>query len=149
MGRLWQGVLAGAAGATALNFVNYLDMAVRSRPPSQTPERSAERVAGLLHLRLGDGQAASNRRAGLGPLLGYLATFGAAAGYAAMTRSRPRWPVATAALTALGMGAAGGSMTLLKVTDPRRWNATDWATDIVGHLAFGAVAAATYRALRA
>lgn len=149
MGRLWHGLLAGAAGATALNVISYLDMAVRGRRPSQTPQQSAERVASLLHVELGDEQPASNRRAGLGPLLGYLTSFGSAAVYAAVTPSRPRWPVATGALTVIGMVGASGPMTLLKVTSPRQWSATDWATDIVGHLAYGAVAAATYQALRA
>jgi hypothetical protein len=40
--RLWAGLLsgaaAGAAGTTALNVITYLDIALRGRPTSTTPE---------------------------------------------------------------------------------------------------------------
>jgi hypothetical protein len=36
------GAAAGAAGTTALNTVTYLDMAVRGRPTSSTPEDIVE-----------------------------------------------------------------------------------------------------------
>jgi len=39
------GVLAGAAGTTALNALTYLDMAVRGRPSSGTPEQAVEQAA--------------------------------------------------------------------------------------------------------
>lgn len=39
VGGLGWGMLAGAAGATALNFVTYVDQAVRARPASNTPSR--------------------------------------------------------------------------------------------------------------
>jgi hypothetical protein len=31
-------------------------------------------------------------------------------------------------------------MTVLGVTDPRSWSVTDWVSDLVPHLAYGAVA---------
>ncbi len=40
------GAAAGAAGTTALNAVAYLDMAVRGRPASSTPEDTVERLSG-------------------------------------------------------------------------------------------------------
>lgn len=36
--RFLHGLAAGAAGTTALNAVTYLDMALRGRPASTTPE---------------------------------------------------------------------------------------------------------------
>ena len=42
-----------------------------------------------------------------------------------------------------GAGAlldGNGPMTLLGVTDPRSWSASDWASDLAPHLAYGAVA---------
>ncbi|HEX6967417.1 MAG TPA: hypothetical protein VF174_01110 [Micromonosporaceae bacterium] len=147
MHRIWQGLLAGAAGSTALNIVTYLDMVYRARPPSQTPEQSAGRLADRLHLNLGSEQAAANRRSGLGPLLGYAAGLGAAALYAAIAPRHLGRPLATGSLAVLAMLASDAPMTLLGVTDPRRWSAADWATDIVPHIAYGAVTAATLRAL--
>jgi len=38
-------------------------------------------------------------------------------------------------------------MTALGLTDPREWSASDWASDVVPHLAYGAVAALVYEAL--
>ena len=32
-------------------------------------------------------------------------------------------------------------MTALGITDPRQWSATDWASDVVPHVAYGDVAA--------
>jgi len=38
-------------------------------------------------------------------------------------------------------------MAALGVTDPRRWDAADWLSDLVPHLAYGFAAAFVYRAL--
>ncbi|ROO52004.1 hypothetical protein EDC02_6929 [Micromonospora sp. Llam0] len=148
MRRLLSAALAGAAGSSALNIVTYLDMTLRARPASQTPEQTADRLTSTLHVDLGDEQTAANRHAGIGPLLGYAAGIGAAALYALADPARPRWATATAALTATAMIAAATPMTLLKVTDPRTWSTADWVTDLIPHLAYGAVTATTYRALR-
>jgi len=34
-------------------------------------------------------------------------------------------------------------MTLLGITDPRTWSRADWLSDLVPHLAYGAVVATT------
>lgn len=39
-------------------------------------------------------------------------------------------------------------MTVLGVTDPRRWTAAGWAADLVSHPAYGTVAAAAAHVLR-
>ena len=44
------GAAAGAAGTTALNVITYLDIAVRGRSTSTTPERTVEAMARLFGL---------------------------------------------------------------------------------------------------
>jgi hypothetical protein len=140
-----RGLVAGAAATTALNAVTYLDMAVRGRPPSSTPEQSVQKLADAAHVGLGPAEKARNRKAGLGPLLGYATGAGVAVAYAYLVRGRRLpWPVNAVALTALAMVAANAPMTVTGVTDPRRWSAADWAADVVPHLAYGAAAAAVY-----
>jgi len=56
------GAAAGAAGTTALNAVTYLDMAVRGRPSSSTPEDTVEKLSAVVHVRVpGDGDVRQNR----------------------------------------------------------------------------------------
>lgn len=64
---LADGAIAGAVGSVALNMVSYLDMVVRARPASSTPEKTAGRLAGVAHVDLGPEDRAANRRSGLGP----------------------------------------------------------------------------------
>ncbi|GAB3935634.1 hypothetical protein GCM10027614_10680 [Micromonospora vulcania] len=61
------GAIAGAVGSTALNVVSYLDMALRARPASGTPEETVDKLAGIAHVDLGSGGRAANRRSALGP----------------------------------------------------------------------------------
>ncbi|MEV6693792.1 hypothetical protein AB0M35_20200 [Micromonospora sp. NPDC051196] len=146
---LADGLIAGAVGSTALNVATYLDMVVRARPASQSPQESAGRVADVTHLDLGSADRAANRRSGLGALMGYGLGVAAAVGFAALTRGR-RQPVLRAAAL-LGGGAmtlSDGSLTLLGVTDPRTWRRTDWLADLLPHIAYGLTAAATWNRLR-
>jgi drug/metabolite transporter (DMT)-like permease len=141
------GVLAGAAGTTALNAVTYLDMAVRGRPASSTPQQTIERAATLVGAPLPhDEQKKETLESGLGALLGLLAgiSAGAALGAARGLTGQPRSTVATiGAAWVLAMVAGNGPMTLLGVTDPRRWTPTDWAADVVPHLAYAIAAGVT------
>ncbi|WP_141579573.1 hypothetical protein [Actinomadura sp. WMMA1423] len=148
MDRITRGLVAGAAGTTALNMVTYLDMALRGRPASSTPEQSVERLADVAGVDLGEGEKAENRKAGLGPMLGFGTGLGAGLLYGLLSGRRrlPR-PVGTAVLTGLAMAGSSAPMTALGLTDPRQWSATDWASDVVPHLAYGAVAAHVYAAL--
>jgi hypothetical protein len=143
MRTLLRGLVAGAAGTMALDSVTYLDMAVRGRPASTTPEQSVQRMAETLHVSLGKGQKAKNRKAGIGPLLGYATGVGVATAYALILRGRrlPA-PVNAFALAALAMVAANAPMTASGLTDPRTWSAADWAADAVPHLGYGVAAAA-------
>lgn len=146
LGWALRGAAAGAAGSTALNAVTYADMAVRGRPTSSTPEQTVEELAETAHVPIpGDGDTRRNRVQGLGPLTGLLAGVGVgvAVGLVRASGYRSR-PIAGTVLTTAGvLLAANGPMTALGITDPRTWSATDWLSDLVPHLAYGAVVQAT------
>jgi hypothetical protein len=144
------GAAAGAAGTTALNAVTYLDMAVRGRPASHTPENTVNKLASVAHASIpGDGDARDNRVAGLGPLTGLAAGVGVGAllGLAGSAGWRPGMVVSTVGTTVGALVASNGPMTLLGVTDPRTWSVIDWVSDLVPHVAYGAVTAAVLREL--
>lgn len=146
--RLLAGAAAGAAGTTALNAVTYLDMAVRGRPTSSTPEDTVEKLSQKVRVTIpGDDRTRGNRLSGLGALTGIAAGagVGAALELARSAGWRPRPAVLALAAAAAAMVAGSGPMTVLGVTDPRTWSATDWASDVVPHLAYGAVTAFVLR----
>jgi hypothetical protein len=148
MNNVVKGLVAGAAGATALNAMTYLDMALRARPASSAGEESVQRMAELAHVDVGSGETAENRKAGLGPLFGYATSIAVAVTFSAARGTRLPIAASAAVLTGLAMAASSGPMTALKVTDPRQWNATDWVTDLVPHAVFGWVTAVTLDRLR-
>jgi hypothetical protein len=144
------GAAAGAAGTTALNATTYLDMAVRGRPTSSTPEQTVEAAAAKAHVAIpGEGETRDNRVAGLGPLQGIAAGVltGALAGVARSLGLRLPLAVSAALTGAAAMAAADGSMAALGVSDPRTWDATSWASDAVPHAAYGAVTSAVLHRL--
>jgi hypothetical protein len=146
LGWALRGAVAGAAGTTALNAVTYLDMAIRGRGTSSTPEDTVEKLAEKVHVAIpGQGETRANRLQGLGPLTGIAAGIGvgALAGLARASGVRLR-RLADTALTTLGvLIAANGPMTVLGITDPRTWSAADWLSDVVPHVAYSAVVTAT------
>jgi hypothetical protein len=145
-GWLLRGAAAGAAGTTALNAVTYLDMAVRGRGTSSTPQDTVENLAERAHLRIpGGDEARSNRLQGLGSLMGLLTGVGVgtAAGLARATGYHPGRVAGTAVTTLGALVTANGPMTALGITDPRGWSATDWLSDVLPHVAFGLVVATT------
>ncbi|MEH1097272.1 hypothetical protein [Micromonospora sp. CPCC 205739] len=143
------GAIAGAVGCSALNAAGYLDMAVRARPASSTPEETVRQLAKLAHVDLGPEDRAVNRRSGLGPVLGYVIGIGAGAAFGALAGSR-RAPsgLVTVLLGGAVMAASAGSLAALRISDPRTWTRGDWIADIVPHLAYGMAAAATFSRLR-
>jgi hypothetical protein len=139
------GAAAGAAGTTALNAVTYLDMAVRGRPTSSTPEDTVEALASVAHLPVpGDDDTRGNRVAGVGPLTGLLAGVGTGSLLGAVRTGgfRPGLAVGTLVATVGALVGSNGPMTALGVTDPRTWPASSWVTDLVPHVAYGLVTAA-------
>jgi hypothetical protein len=146
---LTRGLVAGAAGTTALNAATYLDMVLRGRPSSSTPEQSVERVAQRLGVTVpGDEDRRRARVSGLAPLLG--TAVGVGAGLALGGLRGAGWPRARASTLAvawvLAMTAGNGPMTALGVTDPRTWSASDWLADIAPHAAYALAATATLEA---
>src|SRR5688572_7821088 len=104
VGWMLRGASAGAAGTTALNAVTYLDMAVRGRGASSTPEDTVEKLAATAHVPIpGQGETRQNRLRGLGPLMGLFAGIGVGvgAGLARSSGHRSATPVGFA-LTTLG-----------------------------------------------
>jgi hypothetical protein len=144
------GAAAGAAGSTALNAVTYLDMAVRGRPASGTPGQTVQRLSEVTHLPVpGEGESRENRVAGLGPLAGLITGVGSGVLLALARAAGWRPGLVTEAGVAAGLALLGsnGPMTALGVTDPRTWPASSWVSDVVPHLAYGAVAAGVLRGL--
>lgn len=142
LGWMLRGAVAGAAGTTALNTVTYLDMAVRGRPASSTPERTVEKLAASASLTIpGDGETRESRLTALGALTGLVAGIGVG-GLAGLARaSGVRTGTLLTTLTVLI--STNGPMTVLGVTDPRTWSAADWISDVVPHLAYAAVVRST------
>ena len=138
------GAAAGAAGTTALNATTYLDMVLRARAASSTPEDTMQRLSGLAHIPIpGNDEDRQNRLSGLGALSGLFAGV-AAGGFLGVVRAagwRPRPAVSVLAATTVALLAGNVPMTLFGVTDPRTWSAGDWAADVVPHAAYGMVTA--------
>ncbi|MFN2519051.1 MAG: hypothetical protein ABR604_08430 [Jatrophihabitantaceae bacterium] len=143
-----RGAIAGAAGTTALNAVTYIDMAVRARPPSDTPQQAVAAIAERAgHPVPGHGAEQENRLGGLGPLAG-IATgvgIGAAAGLLGPLIRRLPTLVGASLLGAAAMAGSDLPLAKLGLTNPSRWSALDWTSDVVPHFAYGLV---TYKALR-
>jgi hypothetical protein len=151
---LIRGALAGAAGTTALNAATYLDMALRGRPGSSTPEDTVGKVEDLTGTALsGDGrdsEAAGNRRSGLGALLGIVTGVATGAVYGALRPRLGRVPLPLLGVAA-GVGANVAStapMAALGISDPRSWSASSWVSDLVPHLAYGVVTALALEQMR-
>lgn len=146
-----RGMLAGAAGTTALNATTYLDMALRGRPGSSTPEATVQRIADIAGTSVPgeDDSARQARTSGLGALMGLGAGIGTGAVLGAMRAlGRPRSRGGTFVVAwVLAMLAGNAPMTGLGVTDPRQWAPADWLADLVPHAAYALVTAAALQRL--
>jgi len=147
---LAKGAAAGAAGTTALNAVTYLDMAVRGRGTSSTPQQVVEKMADELGVDVpGEGDARQHRIEGLGSLSGIATGVGVGAILGALRRLglRPGPVAGSLVAAAVAMVGANAPMTRMGITDPHRWSAVDWLADAVPHLAYGVVTHATLTGL--
>ncbi len=145
---LWKGALAGAAGTTALNAATYLDMAMRARPASGTPQQAVAQLGERTGRPVtGTGEERDNRLAGLGPLLGIATGIGVGTAAGVLGPVLRRLPTTVGALVLAGAAMAASDLPLrrLGVTGPARWSAADWASDAIPHLAYGIVANAALR----
>ena len=144
------GAAAGAAGTTALNATTYLDMIVRGRPSSSTPEATVEALSDTTHVPVpGEGDTRDNRVSGLGPMTGLLAGVGTGALLGALRAGGMARGVraSTVVATLVALVGTNGPMTVLGVTDPRTWPLSSWVSDLVPHVAYGAVTAAVLEGL--
>jgi hypothetical protein len=142
------GAAAGAAGTAALNAATYLDMTIRGRSASDTPQRTVDKLAGSAVP--GEGQTRDNRLTGLGSLSGIVTGVGIGAAFGVLRRLGLR-PPALIGGTLVGlaaMAATDSSMASMGISDPRTWSAADWLADLLPHLAYGLVTYGTLRALQ-
>jgi len=139
-----RGAAAGAAGTTVLNAVTYLDMVLRGRGTSSTPEDTVEKLSNKIHVPVpGEGDERDNRVSGLGALTGIVSGVGIG-GLLGVVRAAGWRPGILAGSTAATLGAllgTNGPMTALGITDPRTWPPSSWVSDVVPHLAYGVVTA--------
>jgi hypothetical protein len=151
MKSIGRGLAAGAAGTTALNAATYVDMVLRGRPASKTPEQSVEQLSERTGVTgPGEQDTRQNRVSGLGALMGMLTGAAVGAGYGAAHELgwRPSLPLGSAVATGAAMVGSSAPMTLLGITDPRKWSVSSWLTDLLPHLAYGVTTAATFAAMR-
>jgi hypothetical protein len=147
-----RGALAGAAGTTALNAITYLDLVLRARPTSSTPEQLVDKISAVTNLDIpGAGEERQNRVAGLAPLLG----IGVGAGVGSVAGAihhlllgqgrRLPFLVGAALVGASAMAASDVPLMLSGVSDPKSWTSKDWLADALPHLAYGVVTEAAIR----
>jgi hypothetical protein len=148
MRAILRGVAAGAAGTTALHAVTYLDMALRGRPASRTPEQSVERLTDLAGVTV-PAEGRENRVSGAGALLGILSGLVVGAGYGVARAAgwRPSTTAAGVLATAGAIAVSAAPMAAIGVSNPRDWSLSDWVADVVPHVAYGWVTTATYAAM--
>ncbi|HEY0001443.1 MAG TPA: hypothetical protein VGB74_13375 [Actinoplanes sp.] len=147
---LLAGAAAGAAGTAALNAATYLDMAIRGRGTSSTPEQTVEAIEDRLPVTVpGDGEIRDHRISGLGSLSGVVTGVGIGAAFGVLRRVgvRPPVPLGGLLVGSAAMAATDVSMAALGVSDPRTWSAADWLSDLLPHLVYGAVTYAVLHAL--
>jgi hypothetical protein len=145
------GAAAGAAGTAALNAATYLDMTVRGRSASDTPEQTVEKIADSAGVPVpGEGETRDNRLTGLGSLSGIVTGVGVGAAFGVLRRLglRPPTLVGGALVGLAAMAATDTSMASMGVSDPRTWSASDWLADLLPHLAYGLVTYGTLQALQ-
>ncbi|HET9500483.1 MAG TPA: hypothetical protein VFO98_09495 [Marmoricola sp.] len=145
--RVLRGAAAGAAATTALHAATYLDMAIRGRPASSTPEKTVEAMADSQGVQIpGQGSERENRLAGLGPLSGIVTGVGVGVAYGVMDvlHLRPRGLAGVLFAGGGAMAFSNVTMTKYGVTDPSTWNAEAWVSDLLPHLAYGTVLTSTY-----
>lgn len=138
---LARGLVAGAAGTTALNLVGYLDMALRGRPASDVPERVVDAFAAETGRSVpGGGKVRKSRRSALGALAGIGNGLGVGVLASGVRSYGVRFPAPVGAVVAgaAAMAATDVPIALLGISDPRTWTAIDWLADAAPHLAYGA-----------
>jgi len=137
-----RGLLAGAAGATALNMWTYGRQAISGSASGATPDQAAEATIEAVGGHVpGSPDVRQNRLEGLGPLSGYGVGLTVAVAASALHAYPPHLRSGPAAI-AVGLSAmaiSDGVMTALGITDPTAWTPKSLLNDALPHLAYGAV----------
>jgi len=149
---IMRGLVAGAVGTVALDTATYADMALRGRGSSGTPAALVGALADRLGLAsLGSAvkdEATTNRRRGIGALLGYATGVGVGLLFGAVQGRRETGGPLTGIVVGLAaMAASDVPIAALGVSDPRTWSLSDWASDVIPHLIYGVATVAAYMAL--
>ncbi len=142
------GLMAGAAGTTALHAATYLDMALRGRAASRLPERTVEAVADACDVRIPGGRASrAHRTTGIAALGGIGTGLAVGVAASAVRAAGVRLPRAAGGLAtgAAAMAVGNASPIAQGLTDPRDWTPADWASDALPHLAYGITTSAVLR----
>jgi len=148
--RALRGIIAGAAGAMALDITTYGDMLLRGRSASNVPATVAGSLAdtfGIPFLSSGaTGEKADNRRGATGALLGYATGLGIGGAYGIIRGKggRVHTPLAGTAVGILAMVGSDLPIALTGASDPRTWTPADWLSDLIPHLIYGLVTVQTY-----
>jgi hypothetical protein len=149
------GVIAGATGTVALDVATYLDMAIRGRSASSAPSQLIDATAKSMHVPLSpqgvgaQDQQAQNRESGLGALLGYIYGLGVGCIYG-LIRSRLQKnsiPLAAVGVGLAAMAASDVPLFVARISNPKSWGLSGWASDLIPHLVYGLVTVATYESL--
>jgi xanthosine utilization system XapX-like protein len=149
------GVIAGATGTVALDVATYLDMAIRGRSSSSAPSQLIDVTAKSMHIPLSpqgvgaQDQLAHNRESGLGALLGYINGLGVGFIYS-LIRSRLQknsLPLAAIGVGLAAMAASDVPLFVARISNPKSWGLSGWASDFIPHLIYGLVTVTTYEAL--
>lgn len=150
---LLRGTAAGAAGTTALNVTTQADMALRARPASDAPTATVSALADRVGAPIaGRRRERRHRLRGLGGLGGTASGLGVGAVAGLLRAAGVRLPgvLGGPLLGAAAMAATDLPMMGLGITDPRRWDTSEWVADALPHLVYGvtthATLAATFRA---
>jgi uncharacterized membrane protein len=144
------GAAAGATGTTALTTTTYVDMAVRARPPSDAPQQVVAALADAAGVPVhGRGRERAHRLSALAMLAGTATGVGIGGLAGVLRAAGVRLPTAVGGplLGLAAMAASDGPLAALRISDPRRWDVTDWAADIVPHLVYGVTTHATLVAI--
>lgn len=125
-------------------------MALRGRPASEVPTKTAEGIAERAGVRRSRGENSPKRQqrfSGIGALMGYFTGLAVGCAYGLMAqRPTPGLPVPVAGLIlgAAAMVASDVPATAVGATRPSEWNGSAWASDIIPHLVYGFVTAAAF-----
>ena len=127
-GTFTRGLLAGAAGTTALTAATYLDMTLRGRPASTVPEQTVQALLSATGQRLaGSGTERASRATGLGALLGIAngLTVGVVSSIVRSAGVRMPFPVGAVVKGTASLATTDVPVALLGVSDPRTWTRED------------------------